>query len=182
MSRKAPGERRAEEGADRREAACCRDHHARGLRSVSPEQMHRQDAHSAADADERSFGPEHRPAAEGGEGRDDDAGKLDRRDCTGGLESLGGSVPAGSGQVADREADQQSAEREERKRPPDRCRVEPEIFGKGREEVLLRLGHALQEEVRHRAHHDSERCAQDEQPDVAPTLEELERSRRRRRR
>ena len=50
------------------------------LRSVPADQMHRQDAHSAADGDERSFGPEHGPAGEGGEGRDDDAGKLDRRD------------------------------------------------------------------------------------------------------
>jgi hypothetical protein len=98
-------------------------------------------------------------AAEGGEGRDDDAGKLDRRDCTGRLESLGRSVPAGSGQVADRETDHQSSQREERKRPPHRCPVEPEIIGKVGEEVLLRLGHALQEEVGRRCHHDSDDCA-----------------------
>ena len=73
-------------------------------------------------------------------------GRLDRRNRAGRLESLRRLVPAGSGQIADRQADQQSARGKHRNRPPDRCRVEPEISGQRREEVLRCLGDTLQEE------------------------------------
>ena len=59
-------------------------------------------------------GPSTAPEAERGEGRDDDAGELDRRNGPGWLESVRGRMTTGSRQVADCESHQQSAQGKQR--------------------------------------------------------------------
>ena len=172
------GDRRAQQRADRGEAPCRADHHGCHLGRVSLHQVDRQDAEPAADRDERCFRSEHHPEGECGEGGDDDAGKLDRKHCARRLESLRRLVAAGSGQVLDRQADQQSTDDEGRNRPPHRRLVETEILGQRREQVVLRLGDALEEEVGHRRDDDAEDGAEHEEREIAPTLQQFDRCRR----
>ena len=88
------------------------------------------------------------------------------------LEALGRLVPRGAGQVADGERDEQPAQREPRKRPPDRLAAEPEVLRQRREEELLRLRDELQEAVRDGDHHADER-ADHQQRKVIPTARSL---------
>ena len=82
-------DRRAEQRRDRGEAAGDADDHRRHRRRVLLEQVDREDAEAAADRDERSLGTEDDAEAQRGERGEDDAGQLDRRDRTGGVEAVG---------------------------------------------------------------------------------------------
>ena len=89
-----PDERRAEQRADRSEAACGADHGDRLGGSVLLDQMHREYADAAADRDQRSLRPEHDAEAQGRERREHDPGKLDRRTGPQVLNPSAGLCPA----------------------------------------------------------------------------------------
>ena len=105
ISRNAPVSGRAEQGADGGEAAG-RGHHRLGSgRSVPLGEPDREDAKAAAEGDQRRLGAEHHAQAQGGEGGEHDAGKLDRGwRALARLEPVGRRVAAGAGQVPDGEA------------------------------------------------------------------------------
>src|SRR5207248_11273197 len=78
------------------------------------------------------------------------------------------------GQVADGESDQKPADHEQRKRPPERLVVEPEVAGQRREEVVLKLADGLEEEVRDNSDGGPDDRPHHEQREVAPALEQLD--------
>ena len=174
-------DRRTEQGRDRGEAPGHPEDHDRHRRRVPLEKMDRQDTETAADRDQGRLRAEHDPEAQGHEGGQHDPGKLDRRDRPAGLETVGRRVAASSGEVLDRERNEEPAECEERSGPPGRRAVEAEVVRQRREDVLLRLGDQLQEEVRRGCDRDTDDRAQHEQPDIAVALEQLDGIRRRRR-
>ena len=73
-----PGQRGAEQGADGGEAARRRDHGLGPGRGVPLGQPDGDDAEPAAESDQRRLGAEDHAQAQGREGGEHDAGKLDR--------------------------------------------------------------------------------------------------------
>ena len=119
-----------------------------------------EDAQSAPDRDQRRLRARARPRGRGRERREDDPRQFDRRHRAARLEPFRRLVPGGAGQVANRQRDEQPGERRPGKRPPHGLVCEPELLRKRREDVRLRLGDPLEEEVRderdHGAHHPAE--------------------------
>ena len=97
-----------------------------------------------------------------------------------GLETLRGLVAARSGQVTNGQSDEQPAQRQPRQRPPQRLAMEPDAGREIDEDLVLELGHGVQEEVGDRRHGDTDDGAQEEQDDVAPGPDDRRRVRGRR--
>ena len=104
------GQGRAEQGADRGETPRSGQHRLDSGRSVPLDQANRKGAEPGAEGDQRPFRPEHHAQAQGGKGREHDAGQLDQgRRAAARLEPVGRGMAALAGQVPDGQTDQHPA-------------------------------------------------------------------------
>ena len=60
------------------------------------------------------------------------------------------------------QGDEQPAQRQPRKRPPQRLAMEPDAGREIDEDLVLELGHGVQEEVGDRRHGDTDDCPEEE--------------------
>ena len=102
----------AEQRADGGEAAGGAGDGQGLLGGVTLQEPHGQDPEAAAEEDERGFRSGHSAEAERRQGGENDSRQLDRTRAARHLQTFGGLVPGGPGQVANRQRDDQARENE----------------------------------------------------------------------
>ena len=163
------GQGRAEQGADRGETPRRGHHGLDSGRSVPLDQANREGAEPGAEGDQRPFRPEHHAQAQGGQGREHDAGKLDQgRRASARLEPVGRRMAARAGQVPDGQRNQHPGQRQRQNGPPQRFGVKAQLLGQAGEDPALQLADQREEEVGRRRDGNADDRGQYQQHQVAP--------------
>ena len=159
---------RAEESADSGEAPR-RGYHSGCLgRHVAPGQPYGEHSEPAAESDQRGLRPQHDTEAQGGQGREQHAGKLRGRGCAAAwLEPVGRRMAALPRKVPDDRCDQQAGHRQDGKRPPRRRAVKAQPIRKMSEDLALQVGDKLKEPVRRSGDWRAEYRGEDQQSQIA---------------
>ncbi len=168
-------EGRAEERADGGEAAGRGDHgHGLGWHVVAPGQPHGEHGEPAAERDQRRLRPQHDTEGQGGQGREQHAGKLGGRGrAATRLEPVRRRVTAPARKVLNDRRDRQAGHHQDGNRPPRRRTVKAEPVGEMGEDLALQVGDQHKEPVgRGRDGRAKHRC-QDQQSQVGLAPQQL---------
>ena len=171
-----PGQGGAEQGGDGGEAARRRHHGLGAGRGVPLGQPDGDHPEPPAESDQRGLGAEDHAQAQGREGGEHDAGKVDGAGWPAAhLEPVGGGVAAGPGQVPEGEGDQYPRHRQRQQGPPQRLGVEAQALGQVGEDPALHLADQREEEVSHRRDGRPDDRGQHQQGDIAPGPQQRQR-------
>jgi hypothetical protein len=117
--------------------------------NVPLDETNREGAEPGAERDQRPLRPEHHAQAQGGKGREHDAGKVaERWRPFARLKPVGWRTATLAGQVPDREPNEHASQQQRQNGPPQRLAVKAQTVGQAREDPALQFVDQRQEEVR----------------------------------